>query len=133
MPERFSLDKVYLEEEAEAEYQKLPVPTRATPADEFVGASFSRPSGASGTSIAALRTAQLRRSFRHDSITKPPLASLCALCLLSVAPPQHAQSAQAARPAPTPVPAVLSLSHGPDAIILIASLFKWQYPDSPRS
>jgi len=44
---------------------------------------------------------------------KPPLASLCALCLLSVAPPL---SAQAAQPAPTPVPAVLSLSHATGAL-----------------
>jgi len=42
-----------------------------------------------------------------------PLASLCALCLLGVAPPL---SAQASQPAPTPVPAVLSLSHATGAL-----------------
>jgi len=64
---------------------------------------------------------------------KPPLASLCALCLFSVAPPLHALTAKAAQPAPTPVPAVLSLSHDRDAIGMIAPLFKRQYPGSPRS
>ncbi len=49
-------------------------------------------------------------------ITNPPLASLCTLCLLSVAPPLNALHAQAARPVPTPVPAVLSLSHATGAL-----------------